>query len=352
MTSPTTHPIETCFSAAWPAREWADSHAVLAVSGGADSVAMLRAAVAIKACRGGSGQLFVAHLDHGLRGEASAADAQWLKILCERLGLPVEIGQTDVRAIAKTQGDGLEAAARTARYDFLRQTAERLGARFVATAHTADDQIETVLHRILRGTGIDGLRGIPAARPLTRSVALIRPLLAARRRDVLDYLAKIGQDYRTDASNADLQWTRNRLRHELLPAMRGYYHGDIDAALLRLCAQAGETHDVISRMAAQLASDGVTLEFLRSETSNPRQVRLIRIDCRRLATQPTLIVREVFKAAWREAAWPCQAMGYDQWQQLATLVKGEMNAPSLNLPGNVRAWREGSNLLLERAGLP
>lgn len=344
--------LEIAFSQAWSARDWCESHAVLAVSGGADSIAMLRAAVAIKNSGGGSGRLFVAHLDHGLRGVAAATDAEWLRTLCQRLRLPLEIGKADVAAIAARHGDGVEAAARAARYDFLQQTAERLGARFVAVAHTADDQIETVLHRILRGSGMDGLRGIPVFRILSPSVTLIRPLLAVRRRDVLEYLAEIGQGYRTDASNADLRWTRNRLRHELLPAIRQYYRGDVDVALLRLSRQAGETHSLISSFAAPLASECVTIEHAGPESPIPRQVCRIRIRCETLATQPSLIIREVCKQVWQQAGWPRQAMSHDHWQLLAAIVSGVTHPSIVTLPGHVRAFRNGGEVVLERQGLP
>jgi tRNA(Ile)-lysidine synthase len=168
--------LQVEFTDAWSPATWRDSHVVLAVSAGPDSVAMLRAALAIKARAGGRGQLHVAHLNHALRGAESDADAAWLKALCTRLNVPLQIDKADVAEIAARQGDGLEAAARAARYDFLRRTAERLGARFVATAHTADDQAETVLHRTLRGTGLAGLRGIPRVRPLTDHAGQASPL--------------------------------------------------------------------------------------------------------------------------------------------------------------------------------
>jgi tRNA(Ile)-lysidine synthase len=351
MTQPL-HPIESVFLQAWPPDDWRESHVVFAVSGGADSVAMLRAGLAIKHRCGGQGRLFVAHLNHGLRGQASADDTEWLKILCHRLGVPLEIGKADVAAVASEQGDGLEAAARTARYEFLQQTAERLGARFLAVAHTADDQIETVLHRLLRGTGIDGLRGIPVFRALAPSVTLTRPLLGIRRRDVLNYLAEIGQDYRTDASNADLRWTRNRLRHELLPAIREYYQGEVDDALLRLSVQAGETQAFISTLAAPLAGECVTFEYSPSQHEAHQQVCRIRIRCEKLADQPSLIVREVCKQAWQHSGWPRQAMGFDQWQLLASIVSNESHPSIVNLPGNIRASRDGLEFVLERRGLP
>ena len=120
--------LDSTFDEAWPPDEWRDLHVVLAVSGGADSVAVLRLILAAKERAGGKGRLFVAHLNHGIRPVEAAADAAWVQDLCQRLALPCEIGIADVPNLADAQGDGLEAAARTARYNFLRESAERLGA--------------------------------------------------------------------------------------------------------------------------------------------------------------------------------------------------------------------------------
>jgi tRNA(Ile)-lysidine synthase len=332
---PSGHELERRIAESWPVRDWCDTHVVLGVSGGADSVAMLRAMAALKSEHGGRGKLYVAHLNHGLRGSAADADEGWLRLLCERLRLMLEVEKMDVSAIAVEQGDGWEAAARSARYDFLRRAAERIGGRFVATAHTADDQVETVLHRILRGTGIEGLAGMSTARPLTPGVALVRPMLYLKRHDVLEYLAAIGQDYRTDATNQDTQWTRNRLRHELLPRLRERFNSQVDSALLRLAAQAGEAHQVVAERVTTLVEKCVDARLTR-----------IKIDCDGFEGQPTIVVREVFKFAWRQAGWPEQSMGFDEWQQLAALATAG-DSQALNLPGGVRAEREGRFVVLE-----
>lgn len=343
--------LEKKFIDAWPTHLWCDSHVVLAVSAGPDSVAMLRAAVAIK--KGGGGRLFVAHLNHALRGAEADADQAWLETLCRRLNAPLESGRTDVAEIAENEGDGWEAAARTARYDFLRGVAERLGARFVAVAHTADDQVETVLHRIVRGTGLAGLAGIPRVRPLAPSVTLVRPLLDVPRHEVLEYLAAIGQDYRTDVSNTDLRWTRNRLRNELLPLLRERYNTDVDSALRRLAAQAIESQQVIADLAAGLAREFVAVESGDQAVAHDcRAANCVQIDRGPLLGQPLPVIREVCKFAWSDANWPQQAMGFDQWQQLAEMLRGEGNRPPINLPGNVRARRDKDLLILERPGLP
>ncbi|HEX2477461.1 MAG TPA: tRNA lysidine(34) synthetase TilS [Lacipirellulaceae bacterium] len=326
--------FERRVAAAWPVEGWRDSHVVLGVSGGADSVAMLRAVLAIKAVCGGNGQLFVAHFNHGVRGAEADADQDWLGALCRQLNLPFETARAEPVAIQR-QGDGWEAAARTARYGFLLRIAERLGARFVAVAHTADDQVETVLHRILRGTGLAGLAGIRPSRPLSPSVALVRPLLGTTRREVLAYLADIGQDYRVDPTNWDTRRTRNRLRHELLPLMRDTYNFAVDEALRRLALQAGEAEEVIAGAAEQIARDCIAIERGPQPKADSKGLK-VRLDCRGLHGVPMIVTREVCRAAWREAGWPMQAMGFDEWQAIAELVLQQRSTP-VNLPDGLQA---------------
>jgi tRNA(Ile)-lysidine synthase len=329
------HDLEGRLAESWPVREWCNTHVVLAVSGGADSVAMLRAMATLKTQHRGRGHLYVAHLNHGLRGNAADTDEIWLRSLCERLKLLLNAERIDVSAIAAEQGDGWEAAARSARYDFLQAVAERVGGRFVVTAHTADDQVETVLHRILRGTGIEGLAGMSKARPLAPGVALVRPMLKLNRGDVLKYLAAIGQDYSEDATNQDTQWTRNRLRHETLPHLRARYNQQADAALLRLAAQAGEAQQVVAELAATLAKECVDANSSR-----------VRVDGGTLRGHPAIVVREIFKTAWRQAGWGEKSMGFGEWQQLAALAAGE-SPHMFNLPGGRWAQRDAQFVVIE-----
>jgi tRNA(Ile)-lysidine synthase len=328
--------LVSALTTAWPAEQWRDVHVVLAVSGGADSVAMLRLMADAKRRAGGAGRLIVAQLHHGIRPVESAADVAWLADLCQRLELPCEIGAADVPGLANRAGDGIEAAARAARYQFLRETAERFGARFVAVAHTADDQAETVLHRFLRGTGIGGLAGMPRSRPLSPAVQLVRPLLDVRRYQIEQYLAAIGQEFRTDATNADRRFTRNRLRHELLPLLRADFNPDVDAALTRLAEQAAEVQQLITPMAEALVERAIQIEPDR-----------LRIDRRQLAAEPPPLVREACKLAWIAMGWPLQRMGFDEWQQLHSLITAEISGP-LNLPAGMRAEADETHVEITR----
>lgn len=309
---------------------------LVAVSGGADSVALLRALVSIKANSGGRGQLFVGHFDHRLRPD-SATDAAWVAEFCRRLDLPFELGAADVATTAANSGDGLENAARDSRYAFLRRAAARVGARYVTVAHTRDDQVETVLHHIVRGTGLSGLTGMPWSRPLSECAALVRPLIFASRGQVLDYLRRIGQEFCSDPSNADERFTRNRIRRQLLPLLRSQFNRDVDRAILRLARQADEAHQAILAIATRLLADSSVVSTGRIE-----------IECAPLRMQPPHLVREVCRLAWDAAGLPLQSMGFDEWSQLAELVAGKSTA-TLSLPGSLSAARRDERIVVAQS---
>jgi len=326
----------------WPAAEWRDVHVLAAVSGGADSVALLRSLAALKRAVGGEGRLIAAHFNHGLRGPASDADAAWVEDLCRRLGIACETGR------AATTGDGelandSELAARDARYAFLTKTAQQTGARYVTTGHTLDDQVETVLHRLFRGTGLAGLAGIPSARALAEGVTLVRPLLSQTRDQIESYLRQLCQDYRHDQTNDDPRYTRNWIRHELLPLIQDRTELAAAPAILGLSQQAAQTQAWIDDQAQQLVQGAFDLQPSAGS---------IRIRTKPLSPQPLLLVREACRQAWRGMGWPEQAMGRAQWDQLAQQVVEPSVPEVLNLPGDVRAERQANTLLLSRPSCP
>jgi tRNA(Ile)-lysidine synthase len=217
-----------------------------AVSGGPDSVAMVVCLAEL--APEFNLELGVAHLDHGIR-EAAAADAEWVAELAERLQLPCFADRVDCPALKAAQKLTLEEAARRARYSFLERAGREWGATFVAAGHTADDQAETVLFRIIRGTGLSGLAGIPRSRPISDEsphVQLVRPLLDCRREEVLTYLDSRGHDYLTDETNFDTRGqARARIRHELLPRLEAEHNPEIRSALVRLARRAGEVNELV-----------------------------------------------------------------------------------------------------------
>lgn len=215
---------------------------VLAVSGGPDSTALLYGSAALAPDR--RWRLTVAHLDHGLR-ETSAAEGAVVASTAARLGLPAEVRRVDVANLAASDHRSLEDAGRHARYRFLEDVAAALGPEaLIATAHTADDAAETVLLRLARGSGLRGLRGIPARRG-----RIVRPLLQARRAVLRAALDSAGIAYLTDPSNTDLAHARNRVRADLLPALERLNPAAVEA-LTRFGRLAADDDDLLDALAA------------------------------------------------------------------------------------------------------
>lgn len=186
------------------------------VSGGADSVALLR--VLIDAAGEIGLALSVAHVHHGIRGAEADADAEFVAELAASHGLEFRRKDVDAPAAAREKRETLEEAARNLRYGWFNELLESSAADAVATAHTVDDQAETVLHKLLRGAWTEGLSGIYPVLERGRGV-IVRPFLGVRRAEIEAWLSRIGQPWREDATNADTAYTRNRLRHEVLPVL-------------------------------------------------------------------------------------------------------------------------------------
>ena len=206
----------------------ASSRVLVAVSGGADSLALLL--LLHDAAASMHLQLEAGHLDHALRAESSA-DADFVRETCCRLGIPLHREHRDVAAIARQEKGNLEEVARRERRDFLQAVARNRACAFVALGHHRDDQAETFLLRLLRGAGPTGLAGM---RP--QAGIFVRPLLGFSRDELRAYLREKGQGWREDPSNADTGLTRNRVRHELLPLLH-QFNPRIDTRLSQLCTQ-------------------------------------------------------------------------------------------------------------------
>jgi len=221
------------------------SHVLVAVSGGADSVALL-----CFFCEVGSRldlRISCAHVEHGIRGEASVSDMEFVRALCGQKKIPFYAARVDAPAAARARGCGLEEAARALRYDFLLRTADEIHADFIALAHHAMDQAETVLLRAARGADVRGLCAMRA-----RSGRFIRPLLDRMPGELRAYLDKIGQPFREDETNRDVRYARNRVRLEALPALEAAYPGAV-RALCRLAEAARRDEAHFEREMARLS---------------------------------------------------------------------------------------------------
>jgi len=299
---------------------------IVGVSGGSDSVALLyalRALAADDALR----LVSLAHVNHQLRGASSDDDERFCRDLARRLAIPIDVGTTDVRTLARDRRASIEATARTERYAFLDAVAAERGATRIAVGHTRDDQAETFLLKLVRGAGPRGLGGI-----YPRRGAIIRPLLSASRADVLAYLESLAVPFREDETNADLGNPRNLVRHELLPWFRSHMNPAITEALARAATVAREDADWLAAAADEAGRDVVRVE--------PGRVEL---DIERLLSTPRALARRIVRQAVSVQA-PGGFVGFEHVEAVERVGRGP-NGRSVDLPGQ-RVVRAGGRIVL------
>ena len=229
------------------------STVLCAVSGGKDSMALLSVLQTLAPER--NLMIHAAHFNHQLRGEESQRDEDFVSKWCADHNIPLTIGSGDVAQAAQEQGKGIEETARAMRYGFLTETAQEVGAEKIATAHNADDNAETVLLHLVRGSGLDGLTGIPPVRGI-----LIRPLLGVPRIDIEVYLAQENIPHVEDSSNQDTKFARNRIRQAILPVMKDLnpaFVSTLSANLVHLREDRELLHDMAESVTCEaLVEDG------------------------------------------------------------------------------------------------
>jgi len=281
----------------------AGDRVLVAVSGGVDSLALLHGLAGRRAELGV--ELVAAHVHHGMRGEAADEDVAFLREHCARWSVPLAVAYEDVPRFAAAQRISVEEAGRDARFAAFARLARERACGKVATAHHADDQVETVLLNLFRGAGIDGLAGMPERRPLSSEAGapeLIRPLLRVRRAELEAYCAAQGLQPRFDFTNADLAYRRNRVRLELLPLLQEYDPA-IARHLLRLADQARDEQSLLSAEVDALLASALVAETREAwpiplPPLPPRMV--LRVASLRVA-EPALL-RRVIRRALRSVA--------------------------------------------------
>jgi tRNA(Ile)-lysidine synthase len=282
--------------------------------------------------------LSVAHLDHGARGEASRADAEFVAELARRLDLPFDLGQW-----RPARAKHFESDARRARYAWLTEVARAREASIVAVGHTRDDQAETILHRIVRGTGPSGLAGIPPTRRLSTDppIILVRPLLAVSRAEIRDYLAELGQAYREDQSNTDMARTRARIRHDLLPKLASEYNPRVGEALVRLGSLTASFQRAIEADLRKLVRASVI-------TKTPNAIVLKHPY---LSSIPSFLRAEVLRRVWRSVGWPEAGMSAKRWKRLEAVAQNK-EVPRVEIGERVAISSERFFLVLRRSPPP
>ena len=333
--SPRTQRVRLAGFAQSLAKEWrrlglpaANARVVVAVSGGADSVALLCALNELTESKKLKLKLFVAHLDHGLRKD-SRADARWVKALARRLGHESLSRRVNVKALAAGSGDNLEQAARRARYKFLAKVAKEKQAVVVLTAHTMDDQAETVVLNLLRGSGMDGLSGMEPARQLGEGseVILARPLLGwARRTNTENYCRSRAVEFLTDEMNTDEKFTRVRVRRQLLPQMESF-NPKIVEGLARTAELLREDFAALDRAASRL------LELAIEDGAGSR----LRIDL--LALAPTALRRRALRQWIEQGRGHLKRIERVHVLAVESLLFGDRGGRVIELPGGPKVLR-------------
>ncbi len=290
----------------------------VALSGGADSVALLH-----MLCNNSTCALYAVHVHHGIRGEEADRDAAFCAHLCETLNVPFTLLRVDVPALARQTGESMETAARSARYEAIGAYLREHSIPLLATAHHADDQLETMLQHLLRGAGLRGLCGIPACRAL-ESATVVRPLLRVPKDEILAYCASASLPFVTDSTNREPCCARNRLRLEVIPTLRELWPNAASCA---------------ARCATTLAEDEAFLtsladDFIKKEGRAP--------SCTVLAALPSPVFARVMQSL---LPTPPEATHIDA---LGALVREARPHAALSLP-NATARIERGCLCIEEA---
>ncbi len=306
----------------------------LAVSGGADSVALLRLLLRTRQDLGVV--LSVLHFNHKIRGTDAEQDQQFVAALAAQYSLDFHTSTVDVPAYAAEHKLSLEAAGREARYAFFESFFHAHSLDVVATGHTLDDQAETVLMRVLRGAGTKGLAGIFPAKHVEGGGTIVRPLLCTRRADLRSYLQEIKQAWREDATNVDLQYTRNRIRHGLIPLIESRFQPNVVPALAQLaevareeeCYWQAEVSRVLAAVARQASSSDLT------------------VNVPALLAFPPALQRRILRECFQRLRI---AMGFEHLERLLRLARSQ-SGRVCELPGGWTVSHNGQELSFASRG--
>ncbi len=304
---------------------------ILAVSGGADSMALLVAASHLHKANPEAYSFTAVHVEHGLRGEESLHDMQLVTSYCETLGVPCIAERVDVKALVQDEHLSVEDAARRLRYGVLRRAKQELGARAILTAHHFDDQAETVLLKLLRGAGTDGLSAMRE-----RSGEVWRPFLGAPRDMLRMYCDLQNVPYAEDATNSDVNYTRNRVRLQLLPYLEKNFNPEVRTALVRTATSLAQDADCLAQLAHE-AYDKALVAVAAVDTD--QRAQSITLDAGRINALPKALAWRVLREGYYHLAH--RALAFERTQALAQLCEARVGGKVVQLPGVTACYTKG-----------
>ena len=307
---------------------------VVGVSGGPDSITLLHLLLQLRDEY--ELKLWIAHLNHQLRGKEAEEEARWVKIFASKIGVPLISDSLDVATLAKREKLTLEEAARMARYDFFEHVSNQVSANRIAVGHTASDQVETVLMRLMKGTGLDGLSGIPAVRG-----RIIRPLIEIFHKEVEEYCEINNLKFCVDSSNNDTSFLRNRIRLDLLPLLSQEYNLQISKILLQMSKNLSQDADFIRKKGEKEFG-----KVLRKERENKNQRWLV-LDREKLFRLHPALQKRVLREGIRRIKGNLKEIGSDHLDSVLDL-DGKRGTKQLSLPGNLVIQKQYEDFLIRR----
>jgi len=314
-----------------------DAAVVVGVSGGIDSMALLHLLVAMNQQFSWELRLHVAHLDHQLRKGESEHDAAFVQAAADSLSLPCSIERRDIALLAQEESGGIEEIARRERYAFFERVCLKIDAETIALGHHADDNAETILLRILRGTGVRGLGGIRRIRPLSpgSDIRIIRPLLRFTRHELSAYLADAGIAFREDRTNASTEPMRNRIRNSIMPLLASEVNPQVRDALLRLGEQAQWTEEYLRE----------TVERTFDTLIVSRTDQMLSLNCDALARKSTIVQTEIIRLAYRSFGLGEQDLSFTHLVAALDLLSDPASGRQTQLPGGMVIERQYHQLV-------
>ena len=302
---------------------------LIGISGGPDSVTLLNVLLSFKKRYNLS--VFIAHLNHMLRGKESDEDVNFVKNLAQELCLPCEVKSCNLTEIAQKEHLTLEEAARKYRYKFYSETAKKFKTNKIALGHNADDQVETVLMRFLRGSGLEGLMGIPPVRG-----KIIRPLIECSREEIEEYCKENKIKYRVDSSNKEVVYFRNKIRLKLLPLLSKDYNKNIKDSMLRL-------RSIISEVSVYLNQE---TELLFKKVASRESSEMVIIDLKKFTSLPLALKRRIIRKSIEVVKGNLYSINFRHNNEILKLTEYQLGEKVIYLPDNLMAKKIYNKIII------
>ncbi|MBI2901850.1 MAG: tRNA lysidine(34) synthetase TilS [Planctomycetes bacterium] len=321
-----------------------DETVLCAVSGGPDSVAMLHLLREVNEIQQLGWKVHAGHVHHGLRGKAADEDQEFVRNLCGKLQVPFHTVKVDAAGLKERERLSTEEAARDLRYEWLKKTSYELKAQKIAVAHNLDDQAETILHRIIRGTGLRGLKGMPPIRLLSKKhdLFLVRPLIEVERYEIESYLRERSIPYRTDLTNFDTSITRNKLRHKLFPMIESEFNPRVKMSLVKLGQTAGSFYILLREIANEVYEN---TKMLSGENE-------VCLSVEEFAKLPPAIQTLIIDKALQSLLGRLPNLNFEHYLEIISLCGEQGYAKAVRLPKGLEARRESYVLKIYRPTTP